>query len=127
MHRKRYSAGTQGLTCHAVCKPVSWVARILSLCGSRVIVDVFKLSRWCAILPIRHSVFRGVLLLLADLLSLSLPSIPHLKDDKKVKKGPVRGASCQLVYDFKKTLKAARKLRDSLDMIQYQLVEMHDR
>lgn len=29
--------------------------------------------------------------------------------------------------DFKKTLKSARKLRDSLDMTQYQLVEMHDR
>lgn len=50
-----------------------------------------------------------------------------MKDDKKAKKGPARSPSCQLVYDFKKILKASRKLRDSHDMIQYQLVEMHDR
>lgn len=49
------------------------------------------------------------------------------KDDKKAKKLAPRSAPCQLVYDFKKTLKAARKLRDSLDMTEYQLVEMHDR
>lgn len=49
------------------------------------------------------------------------------KDDKKGKKAPPRSAPSQVVYDFKKTLKAARKLRDSLDMTEYQLVEMHDR
>lgn len=49
------------------------------------------------------------------------------KDDKKSKKSAPRSAPCQLVNDFKKTLKAARKLRDSLDMTEYQLVEMHDR
>lgn len=49
------------------------------------------------------------------------------KDDKKSKKSAPRSPPCQLVNDFKKTLKAARKLRDSLDMTEYQLVEMHDR
>ncbi|CAN0219838.1 unnamed protein product, partial [Ectocarpus sp. 8 AP-2014] len=49
------------------------------------------------------------------------------KDEKKSKKSAPRSAPTQLVYEFKKTLKAARKLRDSLDMTEYQLVEMHDR
>lgn len=49
------------------------------------------------------------------------------KDDKKSKKSVPRSAPTQLVYNFKKTLKASRKLRDSLDMTEYQLVEMHDR
>lgn len=49
------------------------------------------------------------------------------KDDKKGKKAAARSAPAQLVNDFKKTLKASRKLRDSLDMTEYQLVEMHDR
>ncbi|CAM9777944.1 unnamed protein product, partial [Laminaria digitata] len=49
------------------------------------------------------------------------------KDDKKGKKAAARSAPAQLVYDFKKTLRASRKLRDSLDMTEYQLVEMHDR
>ncbi|CAN0014114.1 unnamed protein product [Ectocarpus sp. 6 AP-2014] len=49
------------------------------------------------------------------------------KDEKKSKKSAPRSAPTQLVYDFKKTLKAARKLRDSEDMTEYQLVEMHDR
>ncbi len=50
-----------------------------------------------------------------------------VQDDKKTKKSAPRSAPCQLVNDFKKTLKAARKLRDSQDMTKYQLVEMHDR
>ncbi|CAM9747974.1 unnamed protein product [Ascophyllum nodosum] len=49
------------------------------------------------------------------------------KDDKKGKKSTPRSAAAQLVNDFKKTFRAARKLRDSLDMTEYQLVEMHDR
>lgn len=49
------------------------------------------------------------------------------KDEKKSKKSAPRSAPTQLVYDFKKTLKAARKLRESQDMTEYQLVEMHDR
>lgn len=49
------------------------------------------------------------------------------KDDKKAKKAAARSAPAQLVNDFKKTLKASRKLRSSLDMTKYQLTEMHDR
>lgn len=103
---------------------------VLFVCAYFVAVGVFRVSRAikqegfsvaplaarsCAHDPVRASTAVFFLVSSQD------------KDDKKSKKSAPRSPPTQLVYDFKKTLRAARKLRDSLDMTKYQLVEMHDR
>mmetsp|Transcript_4019 Transcript_4019/g.5978 ORF Transcript_4019/g.5978 Transcript_4019/m.5978 type:complete len:1164 (-) Transcript_4019:285-3776(-) len=50
------------------------------------------------------------------------------KDKDKDKKPAVRRSKeCQLVYDFRKVLRKARKMRDEVDLVQFQLCQMPDK
>lgn len=49
------------------------------------------------------------------------------KGDKDKKKTVRRSRGCQLVYDFKKVIKKAKKMRETEDLVVFQLTEMADR